>query len=180
MKNWLANAPRDGFELGFWDDALPEDQLEAICELLGVMNTAPKGSLDIEDRKVTPEMLRQWEQQLQAMGDKRWMVHVRERSSNKFAGYSEIFWSPKRPHILYQGGTGVFPEFRGHGLGRWLKAAMLERVLSEMPEAKKIKTGNADSNAPMLKINYELGFKPHRANASWQLRSGQLEAYLKR
>ncbi|MDX2006962.1 MAG: GNAT family N-acetyltransferase [Meiothermus sp.] len=180
MKNWLANAPRDGFELGFWDGALPEAELETICELLEVMNTAPKGDLEIEDRRITPAMLRQWERATEARGNKTWTAYVRERDSGRFAGYTEIYWSPRRPHLLYQQGTGVFPEFRGHGLGRWLKAAMLERILSELPEAKKIKTGNADSNAPMLKINYELGFRPHRANASWQLKAEGLEAYLSR
>lgn len=179
MRNWLANAARAEFELGFWDGAYPEEELEAVCQLLEVMNTAPRGNLDMEDQKPTPELIRQWEKAREAQGYQSWTVYVRQRSSGKFAGYSEVSWSPKHPHILYQQGTGVFPEFRGHGLGRWLKAAMLERILHEMPEAKKIKTGNADSNAPMLKINYELGFKPHRSNASWQLRAEQLEGYLR-
>lgn len=52
-----------------------------------------------------------------------------------------------------QGGTGVFPEFRGKGLGRWLKAAMLG-------------------------INQALGFRPYLSRCVWQRETDKAEAYL--
>jgi GNAT superfamily N-acetyltransferase len=74
--------------------------------------------------------------------------------------------------------TGVFPQYRNKGLGRWLKAAMLERVMRERPEVKVVRTGNADSNAAMLKINHELGFKPYMASAIWQVELDKVREYL--
>jgi GNAT superfamily N-acetyltransferase len=74
--------------------------------------------------------------------------------------------------------TGVFPQYRKKGLGRWLKAAMLEKVLKELPQVKFIRTGNADSNAAMLRINNELGFKPYMADTLWQVELQKVFEYL--
>jgi GNAT superfamily N-acetyltransferase len=63
----------------------------------------------------------------------------------------------------------VIPSHRGHGLGKWLKAAMLERALHDWPKAQLVRTGNADSNAPMLAINTRLGFKPAWAESIWEI-----------
>lgn len=93
-------------------------------------------------------------------------------------GYTELYFQPDKPTIGSQGDTGVFPEYRGRGLGRWLKAAMLEKLLVERPLIQYVRTGNADSNAAMLKINRELGFMPYLAQIIWQIDIEKASAYL--
>jgi hypothetical protein len=63
-------------------------------------------------------------------------------------------------------------------LGHWLKAEMMNKILMERPEVEFVRTGNANSNAPMLKINTEMGFKPYIANTIWQVDTAQVEKYL--
>jgi hypothetical protein len=41
-----------------------------------------------------------------------------------------------------------------------------------------VRTGNADTNAAMLKINTELGFKPYTADALWQVEIEKVMGYL--
>ena len=55
---------------------------------------------------------------------------------------------------------------------------MMEKVLRERPQVKYIRTGNADSNAPMMKINDELGFKPYIAECVWQVDIEKVNNYL--
>ena len=167
-----------GFTLGFWDGPYPEEQLEDIAALNDVMNTAPRENLDMEDMHFTPEQIRQMEQQMAASGTQRWTLYASEEETGRFAGFTEVFWNPNRPQIVGQGGTGVFPEFRGKGLGRWLKAAMLDRVMRERPEAKFVRTGNANSNAAMLGINQALGFQPYISRCVWQIETEKALAYL--
>jgi hypothetical protein len=43
---------------------------------------------------------------------------------------------------------------------------------------KRVRTGNADSNAEMLRINEELGFKPYQSQTFWQVETDKVLAYL--
>jgi RimJ/RimL family protein N-acetyltransferase len=181
LQQWLAQGATldPDFELGLWIGALPEERLAAMADLYNVMNSAPHDQLDVEDFQTTPERLREVETSLTATQTERWMMYITERVTGKLVGFTDVFWHPNRPQLLRQGNTGVFPEYRKRGLGRWLKAAMLEKVLFERPQVKFVRTGNADSNAAMLKINHELGFKPYLAQTVWQVETEQVVNYLR-
>ena len=180
LEQWQAEGAQraGGFTLGFWDGAYPDDQIDAVAKLTDVMNTAPRENLDMEDMHFTPDQIRQQEKMMAAMGTQHWTVYAAETATGRFAGFTEVQWNPNRPEIVSQGGTGVFPEFRGLGLGRWLKAAMLARILTDRPDAKFVRTGNADSNAAMLGINHALGFTPYLSRCVWQLEVDKALAYL--
>lgn len=180
IQHWIAGAQeraRD-FELGLWEGAYPEADLQAICDLYNVMNTAPRDDLEMEDWIMTPEKARQFEDSMRLRGSERWTLYVRHKPTGELAGYTETVWNRYRPDLLEQYGTGVWPEFRNHGLGRWLKAAMIDKTLRERPQVQRIRTSNAYSNAPMLKINRELGFKPYVSQYSWQVEADKVLTYL--
>jgi mycothiol synthase len=181
LERWLQKGQEGAseFELGLWEGPYPEEQLPEIAMLFELTNQQPHSALEVEDIHITPVQLRQLEQQLFARGNLRWTFYASEKATGKFAGYTETVWNPNRPEILRQDMTGVFPEYRNRGLGRWLKAAMLARVLKERPEVKLVRTGNADTNAAMLKINRELGFQPYMATALWQVDIERVQEYLK-
>ena len=180
VHDWLerGQASLSAFELGLWEGPYPDDKLPEVCELYDLTNQQPHGDLEIEDMHMTPEQIRQTEANIFARGSQRWSFYLVERLSGRFAGYTETVWNPNRPEILSQDMTGVFPQYRNKGLGRLLKAAMLDKVLRERPQVKYVRTGNADSNAAMLKINTELGFKPYLANALWQVEVEKVMEYL--
>ena len=167
-----------GFEMGLWEGGFPEADIDGIVALHDLLNQIPLGELELEAAQYTAETLRQREKSLSARGFERWTLFVREKSTGKFAGYTDVIWNPKRPAIVEQLMTGVFPEYRNRGLGRWLKAAMLDKILNERPQAKYVKAGNADMNAPMLKINTELGFKLFDTVWVWEVETEKASKYL--
>jgi len=167
------------FELGLLDGAYPDEQINDIAALYQeVANDQPRDNLEMEDMKFTPEFLRDIEKNIFAKGERRWTLYLTDRSNGKVAGLTEVSWNPSRTLILYQGFTGVYPEYRSKGLGRWLKAEMMQKILSERPQVEFIRTTNANSNAPMLKINVEMGFKHYRSNTLWQVETEKVENYL--
>jgi mycothiol synthase len=157
------------FELAWYDGPYPDEAVGTMVEIVGVMNDQPLGDLDVGDFEFTAHDLRQMEQELTARGIERWTVVAIHRPSGRGAGYSEVYWNPTIPHLVQQGDTGVLPEFRGHSLGKWMKAAMAERILRDRRGATCIRTGNAGSNAPMLAINHEMGFQEYRRHTIWQI-----------
>jgi GNAT superfamily N-acetyltransferase len=167
-----------GFEFGLWAGPYPEEALEEVVAMKEAVNLMPRGDLDVEDFHMTAEQLRQIDASAVARGDERWTLYARDPETGRIAGYTEVWWNPERPEILHQDDTAVFPEYQNRGLGRWLKAVMLEKVLRERPQVKRVRTGNAQSNAPMLKINTEMGFKPYRAHTEWQVEITKVEDYL--
>ncbi|HEV8338150.1 MAG TPA: GNAT family N-acetyltransferase [bacterium] len=180
LRVWQERAPERAadFEIGVWEGELPEEEIEEIAVMFEAINRAPRGDLEEEDEHWTPAQIRQFEKAARARGNQTWMMYVREKGSRRIAGWSDVAWNPNRPEILQQQGTAVFPEFQNRGLGRWLKAAMLEKVLRERPQVRFVRTGNADSNAPMLKINTELGFKAFRSHYFWQVERAKVRDYL--
>jgi mycothiol synthase len=180
LQIWIDDAKLKAkdFELGVWTDTYPEEDINDIAKLIEVMNDAPRGDLNIEKAKIKPEDLREWEAYNKGRGLERWELYVRHNPSGELAGFTSVYWNPDNPENLSQGNTGVIPKYRGHGLGKWLKAAMIQKVIAERPVVKRIRTGNADSNAPMLAINHALGFKPYIAETVWQIEIEKIKSYL--
>jgi len=157
------------FEAVWFKSDYPESELEALCKMFMVLNTAPRGDLEFNDSEFTPDQLRQEAEDNRRHGREFWLLVARERVTGRYAGFTETTWHPNRPKTVQQHGTGVQPEFQAQRLGAWLKATMLEQLLLERPSVDRIRTGNADSNVPMLRINHGLGFKPFLARTEWQL-----------
>jgi GNAT superfamily N-acetyltransferase len=181
MDGWLKQSENldTEFEMGLWEDRFPEDRLVEFAALMEKLaNDQPRDNLELEDEKFTPDFLRQIQQNMLAAGEKIWTHYILDRANQKLIGLTEVTWNPNRPMILNQGFTAVDASYRNKGLGRWLKATMMKKILEERPQVEFIRTRNANSNAPMLKINNEMGFKPYSSMTIWQVKTAQVENYL--
>ena len=76
--------------------------------------------------------------------------------NGRYVGLAWMAGSAEEPDVLYQGLTGVLPEYRGKGIAMALKLANVEaaRRLGK----REIRTWNDTTNRPMLRINEAMGF----------------------
>jgi GNAT superfamily N-acetyltransferase len=89
--------------------------------------------------------------------------------SGKVVGFTEGGFSKDNPSNFSQYVTGVLKSSRGLGLGKLLKALMLDHIRNKHPEVCKIKTGSNDLNAPMHGINNILGFTPGITHSNYRI-----------
>ncbi|NQW24215.1 MAG: GNAT family N-acetyltransferase [SAR202 cluster bacterium] len=166
------------FDLVLREGAYPEGNLEAMAELKGVMNTAPTDALELEAFTWTVDHLRQEDRCLISLGVERWTMFLKDRTTGELAGFTEVLRDRHYPDTVEQGHTAVSLKYRNRGLAQWLKGEMLSRMIKEMPQLKKIRTANADSNAAMLRINRSLGFRPLKSWSTWQVDLDRALGYL--
>lgn len=169
LREWQTRPPGDPYRLHLWT-RIPDEYLQRAADLMMVMNTAPKGELDMEDWLITPEMVRSWEHMIAEADEQRFFLAVEDTRTGRLDGYTEVFWDRDRAALAHQGATAVRPEARGQKLGKWLKAAMLEHLRARCPGVRWVHTNNAHVNAAMLAINVALGFQPWATFTEWQVR----------
>ena len=170
VRGWVEHAERtaaDRYSL-LWFSRPPIEHLERYVAVRSMMNTAPRGDLEDEDWRHTPESVLAEADELEAELLTRWSLVVRHDESGDFVGFTEVLFVDSAPEHAWQGGTAVHPEHRNHGLGRWLKGAMAERLLTERPTTRYVDTENAYSNEPMLHINLAMGFELSHTLNDWQ------------
>ena len=180
VDRWIADGPRraPGYRLQFVAGRTPAELMERVAEVFNVMNTAPRENMDISDTPVTPDLVRAHEDAIIAAGDDTWAYYAVEEASGRFVGLSNITIRSGMRDRVQVGDTGVYPEHRGRALGKWLKAAITERILAELPEVRWVITWNAGTNDAMLGINTELGFRTVAVHTTWQIPTDQLRARL--
>lgn len=171
VDRWVGEGPAraPGYSLELTEGVYPESHYDDVIAWWEIMNTAPRDNLDWNDDHLTKERLAEWEAQFAASSGSRWEYVARHLESGACVGVTNVWFADWNPSIIHQGDTGVHPDHRGHALGKWLKAAMLQKIRAERPQARVIRTGNAYSNDAMLGINNALGFKESSADTAWQL-----------
>jgi mycothiol synthase len=162
-----------------YDGALPESMLGDFApQLTVILNTMPVDDLDIGKILLTPERIKDWNERQAMVGEIPHTVIARE-PDGRMAGMTDVTWAPYRSTLIQQQFTGVRPDARGRGIGKWIKAAMLLHLREIYPDAEWVVTDNAHSNDPMLKINRTLGFRPYRTGVEYQMTRDELKARLK-
>ena len=180
VRSWVEAGPvrAPGYHLEFINGPTPDQLLPRVVAAFRIMNTAPREDLQVDDFTITAEVLRDAEQSALAAGFERWACYAVDDATGDFVGLTDIAVYPAEPERVHVGNTAVEPAHRGRALGKWLKGAITQQVLDQVPGARWMVTNNAASNDAMLSINRQLGFRASAEVKMWQVSTERVRAYL--
>lgn len=165
----LPGEPHPGYRLTAWEGVVPDGLAESFAAARQGMDDMPTGELDLGEVRWDVERVREAAETVARRGERLLTVAALSDADDSVAGYTELVLPEDDAGRAQQYDTAVLPAHRGHGLGMWVKAEMLRRVLAGHPRLTEVQTDNADDNRHMLAVNTALGFRPLRRTVEYQL-----------
>jgi len=161
----LPGVPHPGYRLSAWEGPPPPALADAFAAARAAMAGPPAGGRQAPHPGEPETAARRGERLL--------TVAALTGTDDQVAGYTRLVLPaagqgpPAEP--ARQLDTAVLPAHRGHGLGLWLKAAMLHRVREEQPAVTEITTGTAEDNRQLHALDAALGYRPLRRTVDYRL-----------
>lgn len=138
---------------------LPDELLASYCALhnqLGV--DAPTGDVDFEAESMTPQLWLNRVAQEKELGRSTLTTVAIEETGNVVA-YTDLILPPPPSPDVWQWGTLVHRDHRGHRLGMAVKVRNLQQLVAADSGRVRVLTCNAETNRHMVDINVRLGFE---------------------
>jgi GNAT superfamily N-acetyltransferase len=164
----------EGYALRHFVGPVPEDVIDAFGELVGsLISEAPMGDLDFEPEVFDATRIRADEKVFEASGRTKYTT-VAIVPDGSVVAYSELVVPSYDPHHVYQWGTLVRPEHRGHRLGMATKVHNLRRFQESGAAVGRTRvfTYNAEVNTHMIGVNDAMGFRPVQRLGEFQKKLG--------
>ncbi len=130
IQQWIDEAAphHEGYVIETFVDGVPADLVESLCTLIGQLAVdAPTGAVDFEEEAMTPKRFAEMLATTKAMGRARYET-VALTPDRQVVAQSTLAVSLGDSPVVYQWGTFVHREHRGHKLGLATKAVNLRAV----------------------------------------------------
>jgi len=177
LRQWEDGVTAQGLAWERYAGRVPRDVLVALLPVFTeLFADVPLGGLETGPIRWEMNGYDLWYETLERVGGAHHLILLRAPDGS-VAGLTEAGWDVRAPDIVRQQLTAVARPWRGRGVGRALKAAMLHQVHEAHPEATVIGTNNAEVNAPILSINARVGFKAAWRNVDYQVTRDVLDEW---
>jgi len=154
-----AEGHSEDYDLVRIEGRTPDDLLEDLVAATEAINDAPNDDLEYDDEVFSAARIRAYEEAQLASGNRFRRVLAVHRPTGRIAGHTVVVVDGELPRFGDQHDTTVLPAHRGHRLGLRLKADMVCWLAEAEPALEVIRTGNAESNDPMIAVNEQLGYR---------------------
>jgi GNAT superfamily N-acetyltransferase len=164
-----AERPHPGYRIEQWTGSVPDALAATFVASRRAMDDMPMGATDFGTVTWNLDGVRAAAQAVAKRGDLLYTVAAIDDRDGTVAGFSELVIPGSGKGDGQHYSTGVLPEHRGHGLGGWMKAVAILQVRRRHPDLAGLLTDTANTNAPMMRINEMLGYRPTYTTYEYQL-----------
>jgi GNAT superfamily N-acetyltransferase len=139
---------------------VPPELQPSLCAVMNQLAVdAPTGDIDFEEETLTPERYEEYLALFRRQGRVRLTTVAVHEATGDVVAYTDLMLPSGAPSVAWQWGTLVHKAHRGRRLGMAVKVENLRRLQGDHPERQRVVTGNDDTNAWMVSINEDLGFR---------------------
>lgn len=143
-----------GYRLLAWDGLVADELMDTFVASRHAMDDMPGGG---DPPTWDREAVRNAVARVEGRGEHLHTVAA-ATDDGEIVGFTELVVPADGTGDAQHYGTGVLPEHRGRGLGRWIKAAVIVRAHEAHPGLAGLLTDTVDTNLPMLRISDGLGY----------------------
>ncbi|MEV7558558.1 GNAT family N-acetyltransferase [Streptomyces sp. NPDC089795] len=165
----IVERPHAGYRLMSWHGTVPDDLAETFADSRRAMDDMPMDDTDYGTVAWDVDRVRAAAKAVEERGDHLHTVVALAASDESIVGFTELVVPGDGKGDGQHYGTGVLPEHRGHGLGRWMKAESIRHAHERYPELGGLLTDTAAGNTHMRQINDSLGYTPTHTTHQYQL-----------
>lgn len=165
----IVERPHPGYRLTSWQGTVPDELARTFAASRRAMDDMPMDDAEYGTVAWDVDRVRAAAKAVEQRGDHLHTVVAIDASNSSIAGFTELVIPGNGAGDGQHYGTGVLPQHRGHGLGRWMKAESIRQAHRDYPNLDGLLTDTADSNAHMRRINDGLGYTPTHTTHQHQL-----------
>ncbi|WP_328674985.1 GNAT family N-acetyltransferase [Streptomyces sp. NBC_00343] len=165
----IIERPHPGYRLASWQGTVPDDLAQTFAASRRAMDDMPMDHTDYGTVTWDVDRVRAAAKAVEQRGDQLHTVVAITTSDDSIAGFTELVVPGNGTGDGQHYGTGVLPEHRGHGLGRWMKAESIRQAHERYPELGGLLADTVSSNTHMRQINDSLGYTPTHTTHQHQL-----------
>lgn len=169
IQGWVDQAAEKhpGYRIETFRDEIPAELRAGLFEIWGQLAVdAPTGEVDFEEELMTPERYVEHLATIKAMG-RTTLETLAIAPDGTVAAQSTLSVPVDDDPNVWQWGTFVHREHRGHRLGLATKAVNLRELQKRFPDKTRIVTQNGETNDHMVSINVLMGFELVEASAEY-------------
>jgi GNAT superfamily N-acetyltransferase len=178
LRTWEDAAGSLGLVFECYAGRVPRETMVSLLPVLtALVADVPLGALETPPIRFEIESVDRWYEGMNRAEGAHHLVLLRE-PGGAVAGMSEASWDSRSPKSVYQSFTAIARPWRGRGLARAIKAAILRQIRCSHPAVEEMRTFNAESNTAILSVNKRLGFSMRRRHVDYQITRKELDAKL--